>query len=232
MVKRALGILLVVMLIGVFSGLGSWQLQRADYKRALADRIAATRVLPPLRIEHALSDADKLEYRKVELSGRFEPLLIYWDNQLHRGRPGYYVVAPLRLAGREQRILVNRGWIAAGRDRTILPKVDVPAGPVTLVGEVRVPRKAYLPGVDRPGAAVGGVWLYVDPAYVGTTQGYPVAGRMVWQTDAAIDDGLVRDWPAIEVDESMHIGYAVQWFAFAAILAGFLGWQAVRQLRK
>ena len=45
---------------------------------------------------------------------------MFLDNKLRRHRAGYEVVTPLRVDG--EHVLVNRGWIEAGRTRDALPR--------------------------------------------------------------------------------------------------------------
>src|SRR5687767_14385028 len=89
--------------------LGNWQSRRADEKR----------VSPP----------------HVAVTGEFVPrYTVYLDNKTRRGRPGYEVVTPLRLRGSSSHVLVNRGWIEAGKTREALPQVATPAGEVRVEG--------------------------------------------------------------------------------------------------
>ena len=91
--------------------LGNWQSGRAAEKRALAAAQAP-----------------------VTLRGSFDArYTVFADNKLYRGRPGYHVVQPLRLA-EGKHVLVNRGWVAAGASRAQLPEVRTPAGEVELTG--------------------------------------------------------------------------------------------------
>jgi surfeit locus 1 family protein len=53
----------------------------------------------------------------------------------------------------------------------------------------------------------------------------------VLQADSAstADDGLLRQWPRPAVDVQKHYGYAFQWFALGALMAGLYVWfQLVR----
>src|SRR5687768_13625510 len=94
--------------------LGNWQAGRAAEKRALG--------APP----------------RLALAGEFVPrFTVYLDNKTRRGTPGYEVVTPLRLAGSAEHVLVNRGWIAAGRTREALPPAATPAGAVRIEGIAR-----------------------------------------------------------------------------------------------
>ena len=103
--------------------LGNWQSERAAQKRAAGTSI-----------------------EQVALRGEFDPkYTVYLDNKVYRGRPGYHVVQPLRLAGGKH-VLVNRGWIASGPSRDRLPEIRTPAGEIALSG-VRLQRfpLAYAP---------------------------------------------------------------------------------------
>ena len=66
--------------------------------------------------------------KQLSLRGEFlERYTVLLDNKVNRGRPGYHVVQPLRLAdGRH--VLVNRGWIAAPSHREQLPHIRTPSG--------------------------------------------------------------------------------------------------------
>ena len=53
---------------------------------------------------------------------------------LHQGRAGYEVIRPLRIGASSRYVLVKRGWVAAGPDRSQLPEVVTPAGEVDVEG--------------------------------------------------------------------------------------------------
>jgi surfeit locus 1 family protein len=101
----------------VFSALGWWQLERAAYKEAIEVKFEQ-RLKEPYQLLSSTDDLTDIEYRKLLLKGRYDNtrnLLV--DNQLHRGRAGFYVLTPLLLADSDFVILVNRGWAAWGESR-------------------------------------------------------------------------------------------------------------------
>src|SRR4051812_36803830 len=117
----ALAIALAVCAAGI--ALGRWQNGRADEKRALATKV-----------------------QRIVVRGEFLPEhTVLLDNKLHRGRVGYEVVTPLRLADGIH-VLVNRGWIEAPRRREQLPEVATPRGRVRIEGVIlaRLPRPLKL----------------------------------------------------------------------------------------
>src|SRR6185295_14422655 len=149
--------------------LGNWQTGRAAEKRALAAAQAP-----------------------VTLRGTFDArYTVLLDNKLHRGRPGYQVVQPLRTAPGKH-VLVNRGWIAAGASRAQLPEVRTPAGEISLSGP-RLGRfaRAYEPAAAKP---EGRVWQNATLEQFAAWSGLSLEPYVLEQ-HSALDDGLLRDWP-------------------------------------
>jgi surfeit locus 1 family protein len=167
--------------------LGNWQSRRADEKRALPPRVA--------------------------VQGEFAPrYTVYLDNRIRGGRAGYEVVTPLRLAGSNVHVLVNRGWIEAGRTRDALPDVRTPAGEVRVEGEAleRLPRILAL------GDAKGKVRQTLDIEAYAAETGLRLEPRVIEQ-HSDTRDGLARDWPPRAAGAEKHEGYALQWYSLAAL---------------
>src|SRR2546423_8496444 len=109
--------------------LGHWQAGRADAKRALGAQLDQALRSPPIEIGSQIVSPERVVLRYVAARGRFvDEHTIYLDNKLRRGQPGYEVVTPLRLDG--MHVLVNRGWVPAGKSREVLAAVPVPRGAV------------------------------------------------------------------------------------------------------
>ena len=108
---------------------GRWQLDRAAYKVALQQRIEAAANAAPVSVQAGITgDASSMAWHPIEATGRFEAdKVVFLDNRLRDGVPGYEVLTPLRLSGSDRVLLVNRGWIAAPRQRERLPRVETPA---------------------------------------------------------------------------------------------------------
>ena len=170
--------------------LGNWQSGRAEEKRALAK-------------------AQEMTTLRGNFDAKYTVLL---DNKMRSGRPGYEVVQPLRLAD-GRRVLVNRGWLAAGATRAQLPAARTPEGEVTLQG-VRLdhfPRALVLAGTKRAGP----VWQNVTVEEFAAWSGFALEST-VFEQHSALDDGLVRDWPRPDAGVQMHESYALQWYSLAA----------------
>ena len=126
--------------IALTAWLGMWQYGRGQEKSALAARIEKLAQEPPITVTARELDVRDVELRQVEARGTFEPrYAVFVDNRVRRGIVGYHVVMPLKLEQGARYVLVNRGWIAAGPDRSRLPEVKTPPGPIVVRGRAVVP---------------------------------------------------------------------------------------------
>ena len=196
--------------------LGFWQLGRADAKQALQNRIDEFARQPPIVIGANELKTDDILLRRVEARGRFEPRhAVFIDNRHYKHQPGYYVMMPLRIAGSEKFVLVNRGWIATGAERNRAPAVTTPEGEMVVRGTATPPSQRFLELSSQ--VAEGNIWQnMVLERYRQATQ-LDVQPVIIQQIEP-LDDGLIRDWPPVDLKRNTHLAYAVQWFALAAAI--------------
>lgn len=195
--------------------LGNWQRHRGAEKDALRQQYQLAAQQPPLELAAALPDVAALRFRPVYASGEFDvrrQVLI--DNKVHAGRPGFDVVAPLRLAGTDRYILVDRGWVAQGASRSALPQVPPPAGEISIAGRINLPPTHYLE--LKTDTAAAPVRQNLDIARMATATGLPLLPFIVEQTGDA-GDGLVRDWPRPDFGSEPHWNYMLQWYSLAGL---------------
>lgn len=219
--------LFFVCFIVLFCALGIWQLERAEEKKQQAGQIAqrvSQEILQFNKVNIELLNRLDNAYRQVKLTGHFETREQFFvDNKKHNGRAGYHVITPFKVNNTQQVILVNRGWVDAGNNRQILPGLSTPDGLISLEGRLSLPGGAHFrPGISQPADAVGGIWLYIDLNFFSHLSGTPVVPYILLLSK---DNpyGYVRNWPEFKANTEMHVGYAVQWFAFAffSLLAYF-----------
>ncbi|KVW97358.1 SURF1 family protein [Thiobacillus denitrificans] len=196
--------------------LGNWQSERADTKRALQARYDAAVGDAPIHVGNTLLDRDSVLYRKLEVEGVFDDAhTILLDNRVLDGVAGYHVLTPLRINGGGLAILVNRGWVAAGRTRDQVPVPPTPAGVVRLEGMAVNPYTRYVE--LAPTAPQGRVWQNLDFARYAATTGLRLQPVLLLQTSSQADN-LQRNWPRPDSGVSTHVSYAVQWYSLAATL--------------
>lgn len=218
-------VLVVAPLLGLLIGLGTWQLSRAEEKSALLDLYRERSESPPASLEYGFARLDQLRFRHVELSGQFLPdRQFLLDNQISNGRVGYRVLTPLRVAGRDDLILVDRGWVPQGATRADLPSVAVSPDPRRITGIVYVPlgEGLRLGGMDEGQHTWPRVVQYVDFEMIARRLMHPVAPFTV-RLDPAMPEGYLREWQIVAVTPERHLAYAIQWFGLALVLAvGFV----------
>jgi surfeit locus 1 family protein len=178
--------------------LGNWQSGRAADKRALAAAQVPLKLRGELLAKHTL----------------------YLQNRPHHGKPGYYVVQPLRQAdGRH--VLVLRGWSAVNA----LP--PAPRGEVILEGV----RRQGLPRILEVGTGDAGarhaagnlrqnMTLDEYAAWSGLAlEPYVIEQRsgLVVTQPPAPPDSLARDWPRADAGAEKNESYALQWYSLSAL---------------
>lgn len=217
----------------LFASLGSWQFDRAGASRETQARFAGGAEESVLtRLPDVLDEGER--FRRVEVRGQYvgEPQFLL-DNMLHDGVAGYQVLTALRVEGARERLLVNRGWVAAGADRRVLPDVAVPGGSRTVLGRLeRLPRPALrLGAADSPTAAPVVVLQYPTAEALARRLGAPVLDYQLL-LDPAAADGYLREWRAPGMDPERHLAYAGQWglLAVGALAAAVV--IAVKTMRR
>jgi surfeit locus 1 family protein len=207
---------------------GNWQHRRMHEKEALAAQLQAAAVAPAAPLPVGVKDWQPWRFRTVLLTGEFDARhQILLDNKVHDGRVGFDVIAPLALQdGRV--VLVDRGWIAAGASRANLPQPAVPAGVLTIRGQVDVPSHGYLRLGSDEAAPSGMLWQHLDPARYAQATGLSVLPIVVHAEDVASTAGLIPDPATPDTGVAKHVGYMVQWYTFAAMTAGLWAWFTLR----
>jgi surfeit locus 1 family protein len=200
--------------------LGHWQTGRADHKQELQQRLDALSREPAIVVGGDMIDPADLLLRRVTVRGVFDDRhTVFLDNRIHAHQPGYHVATPLRLAGSDRYVLVNRGWVAAKPDRS-LPSVPAPAGEQLVEGTALPYSDRFIELSTR--IAEGQVWQNLG------LERYRQATRLelqafVIQQQSSAADGLVRDWPRPDLKRDTHLAYAFQWYALSlAILIYYL----------
>jgi surfeit locus 1 family protein len=227
-VSRATAVFLVLAAAAaaVCVRLGVWQLDRLQQRRAANALVAARLDSAEVGPERLPADTALVRYRRVRLRGTYD-----FDHEIvlagrsRQGSPGVNFLTPLRLAGSDTAVLVNRGWVyspnAAGVDATRWRE----AGEATVTGFATT---FHEPAAGRARLAERTV-RRLDAAVLDSLVPYPLAAYYVTATSPAAfpDSAPVRLMPP-PLDEGSHLSYAFQWFSFATIAvagAGIVWWK-------
>lgn len=205
-----------------------WQLGRLEQRRAANALILARLNEPALRLDGSALDPAAVNLRRAVVRGVFDyEQEIVLRNRTYEEAPGVHLLVPLRIAGSEAAVLVDRGWIpfelAAPEQRLAFHNA---VGEVEVSGILRASqsrRSSLSPadpplGPDRPRLDA---WFRVDLPRIQEQMPYPLLSVFLEEeTPAGAEPRwLPRPDPDIRLDEGSHLLYAVQWAAFAGILA-------------
>lgn len=207
--------------IALTVALGNWQLSRGQEKSELKASIEHLAAGPAIHVSAAELSALDVQLRRVEARGVFVPkYAVLVDNRIKHGTVGYHVVMPLKLSDGGRYVLVNRGWVAAERDRSRLPVVKTPAGAVTVTGMALVPSRRFLELSGK--VTEGNVWQNLTIERYRQAMPISIQPFLIQQDQAgAPDDALVREWDPPDLGVDKHYGYAFQWFALAVLILVF-----------
>jgi surfeit locus 1 family protein len=209
-------------LLPILFALGIWQLNRAEEKRVLIrlqDQRKSTEILT---IKAAMpSDTEELLYKSVKAVGHYDNNHQYLlDNQVNNGRVGYFVLTPFLLKDQNKAVLVNRGWLPLGKNRSELPAIDVDSSEITLGGRInRFPSLGIkLAGAETPANTWPSLVQVIDSVVLAKQLGYPLFNFQI-ELDKDAAYGFTREWhEPMGMTPEKHTGYAVQWFLLAFTL--------------
>jgi surfeit locus 1 family protein len=233
--RRASALLAAVMVLliaGVCVRLGFWQLDRLEQRRERNAALRESLALPPLELdadalEAVLRDPERFRFRRVRLRGEYVPEAeVVLRGRSLRGRPGVHLLTPLRVEGTRWAVLVDRGWTASPDALTVDPLPLQEPGPREVEGLLTL----FPPGVEerhplerRAGERMVVSIQRLDPSFIQGRLAAPLLpGAYVQQLPGAGAPEGVERLPMPEMTEGPHLGYAVQWFSFAAIAVGGL----------
>lgn len=236
--KHAFALLIFI----AFLRLGFWQLDR------LAERRAANAVMlqsfyqnpTPLSTDE-MTALDDHTFESIIVRGTFDNgESIFLRNQSFGENDGVHLLTPLRIKGSPYAVLVDRGWMPQGfADVNHLDEYAVP-GEIEVRGVVLPsnsrPADKPLAGKDLPlpGQTRIQAWLRVDIPLIQRQLPYPLLPAYIQQLPPENLDPNVYPRPIApeHLDEGPHLGYALQWFTFAAILVivyGLLIWSELQK---
>jgi surfeit locus 1 family protein len=232
-------VIAALLAIALTASLGVWQFSRGAQKQALADSMRQRVAMPAMALLPAPGQTDTAEWlhRLASVRGVWMPQhTVYLENRQivvnTRARVGFDVVTPLLLADGTA-LIVQRGWVPRDfSDRSRLPTVSTPTGEVWVQGRyASAPPRLY----EFKGAPTssGALRQNLDvQAYAAEIGRVLRPGSLIQTGDeatlekAAPEDAmkLERVWTMPDAGVARHHGYAFQWFALSALIAGLLAW--------
>jgi surfeit locus 1 family protein len=207
-------------------GLGFWQLSRLRDRRAANAAVEAAEKLPPVESSGTERLAPR---RRAVLRGVYDSaqdLLV--RNRLVRGVPAVMVVTPLRIAGSDTAILVNRGYVPAADATNPGATPFAEPGPQVVRGVLLpVPRRGDGVPLVQPGSGRE-TWKALDLAAMRPRIPYPIHDLYLIATAEGASAGHTAesgDYPIRAepppLGDGPHLMYALQWFGIATAVVTF-----------
>lgn len=215
--------------------LGLWQLDRREERQAFNALVEARGERPPVdlgRLSRAGSDTiGEGEHRRVAAVGTYDAdreMLVL--SKALQGTPGQHILTPLRLDDGTA-ILVERGFVPVSDPKApIPPESRAPRAQVEVEGVLRESQDSgrFLPasGSARGSGTFGNV-TRVDVTRIGRELPYDLRPGYV-RVEADLQEAAGRlpvPLPPTRLGAGPHLGYAFQWFSFAAVF--LVGWMVL-----
>lgn len=230
--------LMTLAALAVLIALGTWQVQRLQWKTALLERIRVGlesirstnggELLNRSALQTIIGAGPEHEFRPVRVRGRFlhgEETYVY---TVRGGRQGFLVFTPLVLSGCEAdparcRIWINRGFVPSELRAPEARPLGQVEGETEVAGILRLS--------ERPG-------LFTPPPDTATRTWYAASfpeGAYIEAGDIPNPGGWPRGRAAQELLASIpnrHAEYAFTWFSLAFVLAAVYAVYVRSRLRR
>lgn len=239
MTRMRAGVLVVsgLVVFALLIVLGTWQVQRLQWKEGLLASIAERTVAPPeplVAVEERLARTGDVEYWPVTVTGtlRHEGERHFFAT--YRGNSGYFVYTPLELDdGRF--VFVNRGFVPFDLKDPATRVEGQVDGPVNVTGLARNrldEAPSFIVPDNQPDR---NLFYWKDLDTMAATSGVGALGDyvpfFVDADDAPNPGGLPVGGVTIIDLPNSHLQYAVTWYGLALALAGVFAYWAYRARR-
>lgn len=235
--KYILMTLLVLAAMAVMARLGVWQLDRREQRLARNADLVAKLNAAPLSLNEAAAasqwplptDRSAVRNLRASATGEFDfarQVLLVQQN--FQDQPGGHLVTPLVLDGGDKALLVDRGWIpAADIESGRWQQYADESGPQTVIGFVQPSQILFGKAAEKAAQQVGpqgptSQWYRIDVAALQRQMPYQLLPVFLLQSPGPEGNTTLpyRIEPDVDLSEGPHLGYALQWFAFALVAGG------------
>jgi surfeit locus 1 family protein len=222
-----------VLAFGLLVWLGTWQVQRLQWKEDLIGRLTTQATSEPVsvaEVEARAAAGEDVEFMRATATGRF-----VHDNELFvfttvDGEMGWKLVTPLDMG--DTGLLVDRGFIPYDLKPPAARPESRPGGTVTVTGIVRPHgsgQALFVPDNDID----ANIWHWWSLPAMAEAAGVERASPFILQAEA--QPGAPA-WPRASTPDpgdipNNHLGYAITWYGLAAMLVIVNGLYIFRRRR-
>jgi surfeit locus 1 family protein len=209
--------MMAVAMLAVLLGLGTWQVERLQWKRQLLAQIARAEAVSAIPLP-----ADPQPFTKVQVTGELrEDLAAFYGAQvrdtLAGAQLGTQLIVPLQREP-DATILVDLGWVPNKR----LQPLGLTEGDVTLEGYIRPSEQPGLFSVSDDRASRQ--FFTLNTSTIGAALGlHDVAPFVLVAMGQAPTQGYPDPAQHLPRPPNNHLSYAITWFGLAAGLVLIFG---------
>ncbi len=225
-----------ILLATVMLKASAWQWERYKFKVELIEQLKSNSTLvavPLLNFTDSFSDPEALLHKKVSAKGSYDfdrqAIII---NRTYSTGSGYWLLAPFKLEGTNQAVIVSRGFIPF-EDRTpdTWTKYNSSSGKIEGVVQLSVSKKILTPSNPKTGDGQPFAHKFLYPEIDAMARQLPysvIEGFFIQRLSEEKFDPRSPVYPAedvkIDVPPEVHYGYTFEWIilAFATLSVSFL----------
>ena len=234
---KAVVTVLALLLVVLFVGLGTWQVQRLQWKQDLIarvdSRVHAAPVAPPSAAHWPQVTKETHEYRRVRLVGTYLYEFTTPVQAVSELGPGFWLLTPLCSVDGSI-VLVNRGFIHAADNKpgrfparkAHAQSCPAPGPGVEVTGLLRISEPGG--GFLRENDPVNNRWFSRDVQAIAAARGlanvapyFVDAGKN--QDPTGAPERAIGGLTVISFQNN-HLVYALTWYALALMVAGAWWW--------
>ena len=211
--------LIVIPSVIVMVMLGSWQLERLEWKEQFQKKIEKRQISEPIIESYYDNTLDDIEHRKITFLGyylyEFEFHLV---NRVYRGEAGINILTPFKISGAKKFILVNRGWAPLNyKNRAVTVGADGRKN-IEITGSLySIQEKAPLvPNND----SVNNTYFYIDPEKLGEVSGLSLDNKFYIKRSTMHNSVYpVGHSPWKKSSQKHHLFFAITWYSLSVLLS-------------
>ena len=197
--------------------LGSWQIERLQWKKNLIGLLEARTSATPTEFPNDTITPDAHEFLPVYLEGVFDhskELLL--QNRTNEKQAGMHVLTPFVRSDGKGILLIDRGWVPFEKTGQEFRKDSLVTGAVHIEGVIRYPvgQTSFVPD-NSPEKAL---WYFIDFDAMGRQLGVTFNPYYVMESKTGMEGSLPVGGRWNVVLPNNHLEYALTWYSLALIL--------------
>ena len=210
--------ILTALMLAVLIVLGTWQVQRLNWKSELIAKIQTRATAEPTSLIVNPIDMAELEFKKVSVRGTFDHTIeFHLVNRSLNGNPGLHILTPFVRSDGGGTLLVNRGWVPFEKKNIQSRRTGSVAEELMLVGIARLVKG---PGPFTPANDPRtNHWFFIDPVAKSKISGhqFPLEFYLV-DSNENVPGGfpIGKQW-TLDIRND-HLQYAITWYSLALAL--------------